>query len=323
VIDRRTFLAGTGAVLRAAPLAAEGQPPARRPRLGVLVAASPEAAMSNLRAFRDGLRERGYVDGENVVIDYRYDYGTGEAVPQIGALIRANVAVIVAAGGPLALAAKQATPTIPIVFVTAGDPVAFGVVASLAHPGGNATGLSLIVDADFIGKWVELLKEAAPKISRVGFINDANMGLPTATTRRTGKELKVRYVEVRDLHEVDGAFARMSKDRGAVIVPPQPFFSTHAHDIADLAAKHALPAIYGFRGFVEAGGLMSYGVNLPDVWRRTAIYVDKTLKGAKPADLPVEQPTKFELVINLKTAKALGLTIPPSVLGRADEVIHQ
>ena len=321
-MDRRTFLAGTGAVLLAAPLAAEGQPTARRPRLGVLVAGSPEAAMSNLRAFRDGLRERGYVDGENIVIDYRYDYGTGDAVPQIGTLISANVAVIVAAGGPLALAAKQATPTIPIVFVAAGDRVAFGVVASLAHPGGNATGLSLIVDADFIGKWVELLKEAAPTISSVGFINDSNMRLPTATTRRTAKELKGQYVEVRDLHEVDGAFVRMSKDRSGVIVPPQPFFSTHRRDIADLTARHRLPAIYGFRDFVDAGGLMSYGVNLPDVWRRSATYVDKILKGAKPADLPVEQPTKFELIINLKTAKALGLTIPPSLLARADEVIQ-
>jgi putative tryptophan/tyrosine transport system substrate-binding protein len=285
------------------------------------VAGSPDTARPNIRAFRDGLREVGYVEGENVVIDYRYDYGRGDAVPQVADFIRANVAVIVTGGGPLALAAKNATQAIPIVFVAAGDPVGFGIVESLARPGGNVTGLSLTVDADFIGKWVELLMEAAPKISHVGFIHDSNMRLSTYDERRAADRLKVRWVEVRELHDIDRAFSGMSKDRSGVIVPAQPFFSTHPREIADLASKHRLPAIYGFRLFVDDGGLLSYGLNLSDVWRQAARYIDKILKGTKPSDLPVEQPTKFELVINLKAAKALGLTIPPSLLARADQVI--
>ena len=318
-MDRRAFLSGAAALL-AAPLAAEGQPPV--PRLGVLVAGSPETTTINVRAFQEVLRELGYVEGVSVVIDYRYGYGRGEAVPAIAEFVKANVAVIVAAGGTLALAAKRATTTIPIVFVAAGDPVGFGIVTSLARPGGNVTGLSLIIDADFMGKWVELLKDAAPRIARVGYIHDSNMRLPTQEERRAAERWRVRYVEVADLPEIDRTLAGMSKDRDGVVVPPQPLFSTHSREIADLAAKHKLPAIYGFRGFVDDGGLLSYGLNLPGVWRQAAVYVDKILKGAKPADLPVEQPTKFELVINLKTAKALGLTIPPSLLARADQVIE-
>jgi putative ABC transport system substrate-binding protein len=200
-------------------------------------------------------------------------------------------------------------------------------VASLGRPGGNATGLALIVDAGFMGKWVELLKEAAPRISRVGWLHDLNMPISTLyqsdlQTAAAGRGLKFRYVEVHEVGEIDSVFAAMGKERGGFIVPPQPFFLTHRDRIAAFAAKHRVPAIYGFRAFADAGGLMSYGLNLPDLWRRAATYVDKILKGAKPGDLPVEQPTKFELVINLKTAKVLGLTIPPSLLARADEVIE-
>jgi len=320
VIDRRAFL-GTLALL-AGPVAIEAQQAARLPHVGVLVAGSPDSATSNVRAFREGLRELGYLEGENVAIEYRYDYGRGEAVPQVADFIRTNVAVIVAGGGPLALAAKRATQTIPIVFVAAGNPVDFGIVASLARPGGNATGLSLIVDADFIAKWMELLKEAAPRLLGVGYIHDSNMRLPTHDERRAADRLKVGYFEVRDLLEINRTFVGLSKDRSGVIVPPQPFFGSNRRDIAHLAARHRLPAIYGFRSFVEDGGFMSYGLSLPDVWHQAARYVDKILKGAKPGDLPVERPTKFELVINLKTAKALGLTIPPSLLQRADQVIE-
>jgi ABC-type uncharacterized transport system substrate-binding protein len=321
VIDRRAFISIVGGSILAGPLAAGAQQ-AALPHLGVLVASSPETAAPSLRAFREGLWDLGYVEGQSIEIDYQYDYGTGEALPQVTEFIRANVAVIVAAGGPLALAASSATRKIPIVFVAAGDPVTFGIVKSLAHPGGNATGLSLIVDADFVAKWMELLKEAAPRLRHIGYINDANMRLPAEDARRAADRLKLRYVDVRDLHDIERMFARMSSDRGGVIVPPQSFFPAHRRAIADLAAKHGLPAIYGFRTFVDAGGLMSYGLNLPEAWRRAATYVDKILKGAKPADLPVEQPTKFELMINLKTAKALGLTIPQTLLLQADHVIE-
>ena len=190
MIDRRTFLAGTGAVFIAAPLAARAQL-AALPRLGVLVASSPETAAPSLRAFREGLRDLGYVEGQNVEIAYQYDYGTGEALPKVTEFITANVAVIVAAGGPLALAASSATRKIPIVFVAAGDPVTFGIVKSLAHPGGNATGLSLIVDADFVAKWMELLKEAAPRLRHIAYINDANMRLPAEDARRAADRLKL------------------------------------------------------------------------------------------------------------------------------------
>jgi putative ABC transport system substrate-binding protein len=320
-MDRRRFIGTLTAGLLAAPLAAEAQQGAGRPRLGVLVAGSPDTTAANVRAFEDGLREFGYVHGQHITIEYYYDYGRGEALTHVGELVKSNVAVIVAGGGPLALAAKSATRTIPIVFIAAGDPDAFGIVASLARPGGNATGLSVNVDADFIGKWMALLMEAATRTSRLGYIHDSNMRLPTQDERRATARLHLRYVEVSDLRDIERAFAEMSKARSGVIVPLQPFFSTHGQDVVDLAARHGLPAIYGFRSFVEDGGLMSYGLNLPEVWRQGARYVAKILKGSKPADLPVEQPTKFELVINLKTAKALGLTIPPSLLQRADEVI--
>ena len=318
-MNRRAFVTGLGAVL-AAPLAAEAQQAKKIRRLGVLIAGSPETTTSEVEAFRQGLRDFGYVDGQNLAIEYRYGYGRSErASTFVGEFIRMNVDVIVAAGGPMALTVKNLTQTIPIVFVAAGDPVHYGIVMSLARPGGNTTGLALPVDTDFIEKWMQLLKEAAPAIARIGFIEDLNMRLPK---RPAIREVGVRRIDVRDLADIGSAFAKLSNEHGGVIVPPQSFFFTYQRDIATLAAKHRLPAIYGFRGFVESGGLMSYGLSLPGAWRQAASYVDKILKGAKPADLPVEQPTKFELVINLKTAKALGLTIPQSLLLRADQVIE-
>jgi putative tryptophan/tyrosine transport system substrate-binding protein len=319
-MDRRRFLLTSLAGAVAAPLAAGAQQAARVPHLGVLVVGSPETTSSEIEAFRQGLRDLGYVEGQSIAVDYRYHYGTSAGVPEVVAeFIRLKVNIIVAAGGPIALAAKNATQTTPIVFVAAGDPVAYGIVASLARPGGNVTGLSLIIDADFIGKWIQLLKEAAPTAARIWFIQDSNMPRPMPPAAR---QLNIHYIEVRNLHDIDSVFAEAGKKSASVIIPPQPFFFTSRAEITALAAKHRVPAIYGFRTFVDAGGLMSYGLSLPGVWRQAATYVDKILKGAKPGDMPVEQPTKFELVINLKTAKALGLTIPPSLLARADQVIE-
>jgi putative ABC transport system substrate-binding protein len=319
-MDRRRFLLTSLAGVLAAPVAAAAQQAGRIPRLGVLVVGSPETTSSEVDAFRQGLRAFGYVEGQTIVIEYRYEYGRSEGVPEVIAeFIRLSVDMIVAAGGPIALAAKNATQTTPIVFVAAGDPVAYGIVPSLSRPGGNVTGLALIVDADFIGKWLELLKQGAPTVARIAFIQDLNM---PQLRQPPARRLNVHYVEVRDLRDIDRVFTEVSKARGGIIVPPQPFFFTYRAELTALAAKHRVPAIYGFRAFVDAGGLMSYGLNLPAAWRQAATYVDKILKGAKPGDLPVEQPTTFELVINLKTAKTIGLTIPPSLLARADQVIE-
>jgi putative ABC transport system substrate-binding protein len=329
VIDRRRFIGSLALGLLAAPLVAKAQPAGKVPRIGVLVVSEPASPTEpHVTAFRQGLREVGYVEGQNVAVEYRYAHGKMELVPELVAeLIGLKVDVMVASG-PSTVAAKNATQTIPIVFIGMVDPVGYGLVASLARPGGNVTGLSLTIDAGFPGKWMELLKEAAPKISRVGYLSDLHMPVSIlyrremqASAEKLG--LKLRYAEVRELGEIDRVFAAMSKERGgALIVSPQPLFLTHRGRITELAARHRLPVIYGFRAFVDAGGLMSYGVSLPDLWRRAATYVDKILKGTKPADLPVEQPTTFEFIINLKTAKALGLTIPPSLLLRADQVIE-
>jgi putative tryptophan/tyrosine transport system substrate-binding protein len=333
VISRRRFL--TGVAIGLAPIGApahaqeyKAQQSGKVPRIGVLVVSEPVSPTDpNVGAFRQGLRELGYLEGQNIVVEYRYAHGRTERAPELVAGLIGLKPDVVVASGPTALAAKNATQAIPIVFIATGEPVGYGLVASVARPGGNATGLALIVDAGFMGKWVELLKEAAPRISRVGWLHDLNMPISTLyqsdlQTAAAGRGLKFRYVEVHEVGEIDSVFAAMGKERGGFIVPPQPFFLTHRDRIVAFAAKHRVPAIYGFRAFADAGGLMSYGLNLPDLWRRAATYVDKILKGAKPGDLPVEQPTKFELVINLKTAKVLGLTIPPSLLARADEVIE-
>jgi putative ABC transport system substrate-binding protein len=326
--NRRAFLGSLAGGLLAAPLAAEAQQAGKVPRLGVLVVSEPESPTEpNVGAFRQGLRDLGYVDGQNIAVEYRYLHGRTDRAPEMVAeLIRLKVDLIVASG-PTAAAAKKVTQTIPIVFIATGEPVFYGLVTSLARPGGNATGLALIIDPGFIGKWMEVLKAAAPTISRVEYLHDAHMGLsgpnlPALQAAAQGLGLKLQYVAVRTLPEIDRVLAAISKDRGGVVVPLDPFFFTHLRRIVGLAAKHRVPAVYGLRMFADAGGLMSYGLNLPDVWRRGATFVDKILKGAKPADLPVEQPTNFELVINLKTAKALGLTIPQSLLLRADQVIE-
>jgi len=280
-------------------------------------------------AFRQALRQLGYVEGQNIVVEPRWSEGRPERFPGLAAeLVRLKVDVIVATSTPGVQAAKNATQTIPIVIASAADPVGTGLIASLARPGGNITGLSILADFETRGKLLEILKEAVPKVSRVAVLWNSTSSIEVrsldamqAPARALG--LALRPVEARSPDEFDGAFAVMTREGAdALIVMDSGLNITYRAIIVDLAAKHRLPAMYGFREFVEAGGLVSYGVNLSENYRRAAVYVDKILKGAKPADLPVEQPTRFELFINLKTAKALGLTIPQSVLIRADEVIQ-
>ena len=326
-MDRRAFLGTMAGSLLAAPLVAEAQEARRIPRIGVLLPAEPASPTEpNASAFRQGLHDLGYVEGQNVVVEYRYAHGRTERYAElVGELVRLKVDVLVA-GGNSTYAARDAPKTIPIVSVAAGDLVGVGLVTSLARPGGNITGLS--INLGEYGKSVELLKETAPTISHVGYVRDARAPITApflkdlqATTQALG--LKLIDLPVREIAELSGVFAAVAKEPGVgLLILGHPLFFPHRSRISELAAKHHLPAMYQWRVFVDAGGLMSYGANLADLWRRAATYVDRILKGAKPADLPVEQPIKFELVINLKTAKALGLTIPPSLLQRADQVIE-
>jgi putative tryptophan/tyrosine transport system substrate-binding protein len=325
---RVPLLALLAVFLLAAPLAAEAQAPAKVPRIGFLSSQTPAVSAPYLEAFRQGLRELGYVEGQNIAIEYRFSEGRPERLPALAAeLVRLKVDVIVTTAPPAAPAAKQATSTIPIVFTSAIDPVASGLVASLAQPGGNITGLATMF-SEVVGKHLELLKEVAPKVSRVAVLQGQSTPVNTQTLRQAEGAartlgLQLLIVQARTSAEIDTAFAAMRSQRvGGVLVLRDTFFFLQRTQIVALAAKSQLPVVYGFREDAEAGGLMAYGASIHQMWRRAATYVDKILKGAKPADLPVEQPTKFELVINLKTAKALGLTIPPSLLQRADEVIQ-
>ena len=316
-------------MLAAPPLVADVQSEGKVPRVAYLNASSAASATSGVEAFRQGLRELGYVEGRNILIEYRWADGQFDRLPALAAeLVRLKVDVIVAPNTVAALAARKATSTIPIVHVVAGDPVGSGLVTSLARPGGNVTGLSLFPTLEISGKQLELLKEAFPTVSHVAVLanatNPVTAGLLTETelaARSLG--LRLRIVQVRESKEFDDAFAMMKKERvPALSVIPDPLVNDNRGRIVAFAATNRLPAIYPYRTFVDAGGLMSYGVDLSDLSRRAATFVDRILKGAKPAELPIEQPTKFELVVNLKTAKALGLTIPPSLLLRADHVIQ-
>jgi putative tryptophan/tyrosine transport system substrate-binding protein len=278
-------------------------------------------------AFRQGLRELGYVEGQNIAIEYRAAQWKYERLPGLAAeLVRLKVDVIVTASPPATEAAKQATSTIPIVFTVVGDPVAEGFVANLARPGGNITGLATI-SPELVGKQLEMLKAVVPKISRVAVLqNPSNLShlrqLRQAESAARALGVQLQILEARTPSEIEAAFPAMSSQRaGGVLVLRDAVFRAQGAQIAALAAKSRLPAMYGLREQAEAGGLMAYGASVPQMFRRAATYVDRILKGAKPGDLPVEQPTKFELVINLKTAKALGLTIPQSILVRADRVI--
>ena len=327
-MDRRAFL-GTVALL-AAPAAVEAQPAKRNVRIGFLSASSPSDPRTQtfVESFRQGLRELGWIEGDNLTIEYQWAEDRTERLGDLARnLSRLNLDVVVAATTPAIQAAKLVSGTVPIVMANAGDAVATGFVASLSRPGANITGLSMMV-ADLMGKQLQILKEILPRLSRVAILwnptNPSNAP-QLAHAQEAARTLGVRLqsLDVRATVAIDATFAAMSREHAeAVIVLVDSMLVAARARIAGLATRARLPAMYGLTDHVRAGGLIAYGVNVADLYRRAAFFVDKILKGAKPADLPVEQPTKFELVINLKTAKALGLTIPPSLLQRADQVIE-
>jgi putative ABC transport system substrate-binding protein len=327
-MDRRAFLGTLAGSLLAAPLAAEAQQATKIVRIGYL-ALNPSPHFQV--AFRQGLRDLGYVEGRNLVIEDRDAGRKPDRLPALAAeLVALKVDVIVASGTPAARAAKQATKTLPIVFTAVADAVTSGVVTSLAQPGGNVTGLSVLAP-ELVGKQLELLKQAIPAVSRVAVLWEPDVlgkdveekMLKEADVAARALGMQPQFVEARGPGNFDGAFSDMTRARAeALAVLTSSMFFGQRRRLVDLAAKKRLPTVYPWREGVDAGGLMAYGPDLADLLRRVATYVDKILKGAKPGELPVEQPTKFELVINLKTAKALGLTIPPSLLARADQVFE-
>jgi putative tryptophan/tyrosine transport system substrate-binding protein len=327
VISRRTFVTAlTGGVL-AAPFAAGAQQ-GRVPRIGWLGGPTRETAQPFVGPFLQGLRDLGWVEGQNIIIEWRFAGGRAERLPNLAAeLVRLHVDLIVVPSTPTAVAAKNATTAIPLVSVGGNDPVGLGLAASLAQPGGNLTGLTISLGPEIAGKQLELLKETVPKVSRVSVLwNPATPGnaLALREAEIAGRALGVELqpLEARRLSDFGGVFAAMNAKRaGALLVLGDVMFVTHRTQLAERAAKSRLPAMYANREFVDDGGLMSYGAKVSANFRRAATYVDKILKGAKPAELPIERPTTFELIINSKTAKALGLTIPHSVLLRADEII--
>ena len=316
--------------LLAAPLAADAQQAGKVPRIGFLSLTSPSDRPPLFDAFRQRLRELGWVEGQNIVIDYRYAEGRVDRLPDLAAeLVRLKVDLIVSAGGTQGVtAAKNATETIPIVMIAVRDPVGTGLIASLARPGGNVTGVSGSAGLEWVAKQLELLKETVPKIRRVAILSNPTnayhqLALREVDVAARALGVQLQFLEAQGPNEFDGAFAAMAKESvGALLVLSDAMLNSHQTRLAELAARNRLPAAYGVRESVEAGGLMSYGPSFLDSFRRAATYVDKILKGAKPAELPVEQPTKFELVINMKAAKALGLTIPQPVLLRADHVVE-
>jgi ABC-type uncharacterized transport system substrate-binding protein len=329
VMKRRTFLALIPGSLLAAPLAAGAQQAGKVYRIGFLGLSSPAGYASNLKAFRQELRDLGYEEGKNILIDYRWAEGRHERLPALAAeLVRLKPDVLVTHAAPGIRAAQHATTTIPIVMGVSSDPVRLGFVKSLARPGGNTTGVATL-QSDLAPKRLELLKEAVPKLRQVAvLVTLANPALredlrQTEVAARTWG-LKVRSFEmVRDPAEFETVLAAILRERpDGLIVVSDPLTTIHHARIVEFAAKNRVPAMYGLRAWVADGGLISYSADFADGWRGAARYVAKILKGAKPGDLPIEQPTKFELVINLKTAKALGLTIPPSILARADQVIE-
>jgi putative tryptophan/tyrosine transport system substrate-binding protein len=325
-VKRREFITLLGGTAVAWPIAAHTDQVPKVYRIGYLSAASVSPEIFAVQS--EALRQLGWIEGKNVTFERRYADNRVDRLPELAAdLVNLNVDVIMTVGTLAPLAAKRATSTIPIVMNSAGDPLGSGLVASLARPGGNVTGLSLMAP-DLGGKRLELLKEVLPQLSRVGILWNASNPYSALVFNETGNaartlQIQLHSMEVRGPDDFDGAFSVATQQRvGALITVEDPLTVNYRKRIADFAANNRLPGIYGLREFVGAGGLMSYGANLNDLQRRAAGYVDKILKGAKPADLPVEQPTKFELVINLKTAKALGLDVPPTLLARADEVIE-
>jgi ABC-type uncharacterized transport system substrate-binding protein len=306
----------------------EAQQPEKVPRIGFLITSSPSAIAPRMDAFRQGLRELGYVEGKNIVIERRHAEGKFDHLPALAAeLVRLNVDIIVTSGPTATRPAKEATSTIPIVMTFDDDPVGSGFVTSLARPGGNITGLSTL-SPEISGKQLELLKEIVPKLGRVAVIGTSSRQGTAQSLKETELAagafgVKLQYLDIQNPKEIESVFRAASKGRAdAVLMLQSPVLNSQRAQIADRALKSRLPATYPRREFVEDGGLMSYGVSISDLDRRAATYVDKILKGAKPADLPFEQPKKFEFIINLKATKQIGLTIPPNVLARADNVIR-
>ena len=330
VMERRTFLGVIAGGLLAAPLAADAQQVAKVWRIGFLTSGFKEGTGSDVRLapFSQGLRELGYIEGRNVILEIRYAEGRTERFPALAAeLVNLKVDVLVATSTPGALAAKQATSTIPIVMAAVGEPVEVKLVESLAHPGGNVTGLSLVAP-QLAAKRLDLLKQALPRLSRVTVLwNSANQGMRARFDQTQGGAhllgVAIHSVTIQSPDDFDPLFGAMARERPeSLLVLADTVTVANRQRTIEFAARNRVPAIYEVRAFVDDGGLMSYGIDMSDHFRRAAFYVGQLIKGAKPADLPVEQPTKFELVINLKTAKALGLTIPQSLLLRADQVIE-
>jgi putative tryptophan/tyrosine transport system substrate-binding protein len=324
---RREFITLLGGTAMAWPFAARGQQPAKLPIIGHLSSSLPANQASPTTAFRQGVRESGYVEGKSVAIEYRWAEDQYDRLPDLAAdLVHRQVVVIAAADSPSTVAAKAATSTIPIVFMSGGDPVQLGLVASLNQPGGNVTGVTFLV-ATLAAKLLGLLRELLPQAARVAVLTDPNMPITEsfvsdalAAAAAIGKQIEIFNASTG--HDIDAVFARLAQAVDALLVGPAVLFTTRRVQLVTLAAYHRVPAIYAFREFAEAGGLMSYSSSFADAHRQAGIYTARILKGEKPADLPVMQSTKFEFVINLNTARAFGLEIPPSLLARADEVIE-
>jgi putative ABC transport system substrate-binding protein len=327
MIGRREFITLLGGAAAAWPLAAQAQQPAMPPTIGYLGSGTPATQGQWAAAFVQRLRELGWIDARNVAIEYRWAEGRPERFAEIAAeFVRLKVDVIVTSATPPALAAKQATSVIPIVFATVGDPVGTDLVASLARPGGNVTGLSNQT-GDLAAKRVELLREVTPRLGRLAILTNisnpaALLEMREAQAAASALGLTVDAAEIRRAEDITPAVEALKGRADALYVPPDALVNTYRIRINTLALGARLPTMHGFREYVESGGLMSYGANFPDLFRRAADFVNKILRGAKPADIPVEQPTKFDLIINITTAKALGLEIPPTLLARADEVIE-
>jgi putative ABC transport system substrate-binding protein len=316
-----TILLTAGAVTHA-------QQPARIPRIGYLNASSASSAASRVEAFRQGMRELGYVEGKNIVVEYRFAEGNLDRLSQLLAeLVQLNVDIIVSGGPTVTRPAKAATSTIPIVMGFDDDPVGSGFVASLARPGGNITGSSTLAP-EISGKQLEILKEIIAKLSRVAVLGSStrsgtSLSLKEMELAAAAFKVQIQYLDIQESKDIETAFGAASKGRAdAIVVLGSPVLNLRRAQIVDLARKHRMPGVYAQPEFIDAGGLMYYGPSFADIFRRAATYVDKILKGAKPADLPVEQPKKFEFIVNLKAAKQINLTIPPNVLARADRVIR-
>jgi len=326
-IRRRKFLATLGGAAAARPLAASAQQPAM-PVIGFLDPRSPDGMTERLRGFRQGLKDTGYVDGENVAIEYRWAEGQNDRLPALAdELVRRRVAMIAAFGIVAASAAKAATTTIPIVFATAVDPVRLDLVASLARPGGNLTGINIFT-TELVAKRLGLLRELVPRAVRVAVLvnpayPDSELMVRDVAEAARAMGLQIQVLNASTSHEINAAFASLVRERpDALFVGGEPFLNSRRVQLVHLASRHAVPATYALRDYAEVGGLMSYGPNIADAFRQVGVYTGRILKGAKPADLPVVQASKFELVINAETARMLGLEIPPTLLARADEVIE-